>query len=203
MEIMAVKGFYSFSSSSSALTASSGEAKLNAQTINDLPLPVLIRILSYLDLNDKFRLVEASRSMRLKVEAAIKQTHHDLVVSNSYPTAGNRWWISNDLISLQNDIISGFNFLSYHSMFSDCLKRIRFQPDLQIADLVCLQNVFSSQLVQLEINTLVFCSEPTSICLRELKVLYIDHIKNGGAKLTIDSPWLSHVYFGKPSSLLV
>ena len=194
----AVKGFYPFSSGSSALTTSSSEVNPNARTINDLPLPVLVRILSYLELNEKFRLIEVSQSMRSKVEAAIKQTHQDLLVCNLYPISGNRWWISNDLISLGNHIISAFNFLSYYTLFSGGLRRLRLQPDIQIADLLCLQTVFSSSLEQLEINRLLLSSEPTSICLPELKVLYINHVKNKGAKLlTFDSPWLSHVYFGK------
>lgn len=169
---------------------------VQSTTLANLPFAVFARILSYLDLNDKFSLINFE-SIRPKLEYSLRLQHSDLVVSNINPSSGNHWWISNDLISFQRDIISGFNFLNYYTMFG-CLKRIRFQFDLHVSDLIYMQAFFSGQLEQLEIGTLIFSSQPMKVLLYNLRVLFIKQIKNGGNKLlTIESPYLSHVYFGK------
>ena len=185
---------------SASLDNSSHEEDLPDQCfdLNELPLCVFAKILSYLDLNDKFVLVTYSEPIRLMLEHCLKQQHSDLYISNSYPSQRNRWWLSNDLISHKEDAISGFNFLHNYTMFNGCLRRVRFQFELKIGDLVFLQAFFSAQLEQLEIFTLVFDDQPVKIILHKLRVFYVQGIKNQGKKLlTLESPYLSHVYFGK------
>ena len=167
-------------------------------TLEDLPLEAFAKILSYLDLNDKLSLLAIAESIRSKLEIPLKKQHSDLVITNDYLSTGNRWWFSNELISFKRDIISGFKFLQHYTLFNGCLRRIRFQFDLQIGDLVYMQAFFCSKLEQLEICTLVFSVQPVKIKLDRLQVLRIEKVKEGGSKLlTLESPHLKYVHFGK------
>ena len=177
------------------------QPRVSGFALEVLPVQAFAKVLSFLDLNDKFSLA-SFESIRLRVAFALRQQHSDLVVSNTLPSKENHWWISNDLISFKRDIISGFNFLNYYSMFGSdrfgCLKRIRFQFDLHIGDLIHMQAFFSNQLEQLEIEFLVFNNQPVKVTLNNLRVLKIKNIRNAESKfLAIESPFLSHVYFGK------